>query len=143
MKNIKNYRIINDQEREEIDRLANNALTTLQIDYSDDNSFILKIMNEFVENYNGNDYEELEKYGYELGSLFGNIIQKEFGWQWFYIDSDDETFYCITSPKEKACCVCHNYFYSILKQDHSNNFRLLFNMIEKEYPKNWKFMVLS
>jgi len=143
MKNITNYRVINEDEREEINRLADNATILLKKKGNEDHASILKKMNEFIENFNSDDLEELEKYGYELGSLFGNIIRKEYGWEWFYIDSENEIFYCISSPKNKACCVCHNYIYSILLKEHSNNMRLLFNMIKKDYPKDWKFMILS
>jgi hypothetical protein len=143
MENIKEYRVINSEEREEIERLANNALILLKLNLNEQSSTILKKMDEFVETFSSTDIEVLEKYGYELGSLFGNLIRKEHNWEWYWLDADDEIFYCIASPKEKACCVCHNYFYAILTKDHSNNFRLLFNMIEHHYPKDWHFMVLS
>lgn len=140
---IKSYRVINEEEKEEIDRLASNALAILNIDQKEKNSSLLKKMNEFVKNFNSNDSAEIEKYAYELGSLFGNIIREEHEWEWYYINKNDEMYYCITSSKNKACCICHNYFYSILTKERSNNFVLLFNMIEKNYPKDWNFMFLS
>ena len=38
---------------------------------------------------------------------------------------------------------CHENIYSILTKQHSNNVKLLFNMIKKDYPKEWHFMLLS
>ena len=144
MENIEKYRVINLEEKEEIDRLASNALKTLATDENEETSNILKKIDEFILAFDNEDPEDWEKYGYELGSLFGNLISKEYSWKWYWVEADEETYYCITSPNEKACCVCHNYFYSILTKAHSNNFRLLFNMIEKtSYPDNWKFEVLN
>lgn len=143
MENISSFRIVNIEEKEEIDRLASNALIYLSLNNLDQSDVILKKMDEVVESFNSIDTEDLEKYGYEFGSLFGNIIRKEYGWEWYWVNADDEIFYCITSPQEKVCCICHNFFYSILKKEHSNNFRLLFNLIKKQYPKNWNFMILS
>ncbi len=140
---IKNYRTITKQEKEEINRLASNLYPLLKIDNNESNSTILQKMKEFVENLKIINNEELEKFAFELGSLFGNIICKEYGWEWHNITTPDNQLYCVSSPKNKACCICHNYFYSILNKSHSNNFTLLFNMIEKNYPKNWNFMVLS
>lgn len=99
-------------------------------------------INNFIANKN-NEEDDIENYAYSFGSLFGNLIKTKYDWEWYQIIVDGEEFYCIASPKQRACCICHNYFYSILEGSHNNNFKLLFNMIKKDYPSSWNFMVLS
>jgi hypothetical protein len=144
--NVKNVRLINKEESDEIDRLSNEALKLLNLSDESNIIDILNKMNIFVDNFienNDTNDNNIEDYAYKLGSLFGNLINAKYEWQWYYIENEKDIFYGVVSQKQRACCICHNYFYEILTQKRSNNFKLLFNMIEKEYPKNWYFVLLK
>lgn len=143
MENIKFYRPLNEEEVKEINRLATNGIKLLGLQESSNTSEILNRIDAFLRNFDSDDEEELEDKGYELGSLLGNTIVEQYGWQWLYVEADGTFYYGVVSHKERACCMCHNYIYSILQKTHTNNVKLLFNMIKKEYPKNWYFMGLS
>ena len=111
---------------------------------SAESSVILDGIKNYLNNFESSDDEEITDRAYELGSLLGNTIQKHYGWNWFCVEENtDDSFHCVASNKERACCACHEYIYSILTKQHSNNVKLLFNMINKDYPKEWNFMLLS
>ncbi len=143
MSEINEYRPINEDERKEIDQFAAKGLALLGIQESAESSVILEGIKSYLNDFESSDEEEITERALELGSLLGNTIQRHYGWKWFCIEVNSDSFYCITSNKERACCICHNYIYSILKKQHSNNVKLLFNMIKKEYPKEWHFMKLT
>lgn len=144
MSEIKEYRPINEDERIEIDQLAAKGLVLIGLQESAESSVILDGIKNYLNNFEGSDDEEITDRAYELGSLLGNTIQKHYGWNWFCVEENtDDSFHCVASNKERACCACHEYIYSILTKQHSNNVKLLFNMIKKDYPKEWHFMLLS
>jgi hypothetical protein len=143
-KNI--YRELNDDESKEIERLSNNAEQILLIDSNKtEMSIILNKIDVFVKSVRNDktDKESVEKYAYEIGSLFGNLIRIKYGWQWYYLEKENEIYYCVAPNNRRVCCAPHNYFYSILNNTHNNNFKLLFNMIKEQYPKDWEFTFLS
>jgi hypothetical protein len=146
MENIKLFRKLKEEEQKEINRYAEEALQLLRIKERETKSILME-MKSFIETIREEDKlmdnKTLEEYGYAFGSLFGDLICKEYNWEWYYVDSEEGVFFCVASEKQKACVVCHNYIYHILKGNHSNNFVLLFNMIQKQYPKDWHFMVLK
>lgn len=143
MSEIKEYRPINEDEQIEINQLAAKGLVLIGLQDSAEPSAILDGIKNYLNNFESADEEETTDIAYELGSLLGNTIQKHYGWNWFYVDKNEDFFHCVASNKERACCACHVYIYSILTKQHSNNVKLLFNMIKKDYPKEWHFMLLS
>ena len=144
MSEIIEYRPINEDERIEIDQLAAKGLVLIGLQESAESSAILDGIKNYLNNFENSDDEEITDRAYELGSLLGNTIQKHYGWNWFCVEENtDDSFHCVASNKERACCACHEYIYSILTKQHSNNVKLLFNMIKKDYPKEWHFMLLS
>ena len=144
MSKIKEYRPINEDERKEIDQLAAKGLALIGLQESAESAAILDGIKNYLNNFESSDDEEITDRAYELGSLLGNTIQKHYGWNWFCVEENtDDSFHCVASNKERACCACHEYIYSILTKQHSNNVKLLFNMIKKDYPKEWHFMLLS
>lgn len=143
MSEVKEYRPINEDECKEIDQFADKGLALIGIQESAESSAILDGIKNYLNNFESSDEEEITERALELGSLLGNTIQSHYGWKWFCIEVNSDSFYCIASNKERACCTCHNYIYSILKKKHSNNVKLLFNMIKKDYPKEWHFMQLT
>ena len=144
MSEIIEYRPINEDERIEIDQLAAKGLVLIGLQESAESSAILDGIKNYLNNFESSDDEEITDRAYELGSLLGNTIQKHYGWNWFCVEENtDDSFHCVASNKERACCACHEYIYSILTKQHSNNVKLLFNMIKKDYPKEWHFMLLS
>lgn len=146
MENLNSYRLVDKSEFDEINRLAEEAKQTAKIATTDAIEQQLTKMKDFINNFianKNNEEDDIENYAYSFGSLFGNLIKTKYDCEWYQIIVDGEEFYCIASPKQRACCICHNYFYSILEGSHNNNFKLLFNMIKKDYPSSWNFMVLS
>ncbi len=137
------YRELNTEEIEEIERLSNEAKRLISINENDTEIDVLKKNRDFSNNVDSKNQDLTEKYGYELGSLYGKIIEQKYGWKWYYIEKDDEAFYCVASPNRRACCAVHNYYYSILNDDDKiNNSILLYNMIKQSYPKDWDFTFL-
>jgi len=51
-------------------------------------------MNIFVDNFieNNSDNSLEEDYAYKLGSLFGNLINAKYEWQWYYIENEKDIF---------------------------------------------------
>ncbi len=143
MENLNSYRLVNKEEIDEINRLSLNAEKILLVQKSDSYENKLDKLNKFINDIKQLNNGELEERAYELGSFFGNLIVETYGWNWYQIKVNDDDFYCVASNKQRACCICHNYVYSILSKRHRNNLKLLFNMIKKEYPKNWHFMILT
>jgi len=140
------YRELTLEEKNEIKRLIEEAKLKIKYSEGDSNSIVLNKIKEFIlkSKENKTSKELIETYAYELGSLFGYLIQKEYDWNWYCLNKENETFYCITSKNKRACCAVHNYFYSILNTDKNNNSILLYNMIENtEYPKDWNFTFLN
>ena len=74
--NVKNVRLINKEESDEINRLSNEALKLLNLSDESNIIDILNKMNIFVDNFieNSSDNSLEEDYAYKLGSLFGNLI---------------------------------------------------------------------
>ena len=87
--NVKNVRLINKEERDEINRLSNEALKLLNLSDESNIIDILNKMNIFVDNFieNNSDNSLEEDYAYKLGSLFGNLINAKYEWQWYYIEN--------------------------------------------------------
>lgn len=136
MSEIKEYRPINEDERIEIDQLAAKGLVLIGLQESAESSAILDGIKNYLNNFESSDDEEITDRAYELGSLLGNTIQKHYGWNWFCVEENtDDSFHCVASNKERACCACHEYIYSILTKQHSNNVKLLFNMIKCTAPQ--------
>lgn len=143
MSNFSNYKLLNDFENQKINNLSSEALKILKLGVNVSSLDILKRMKEVVIEQCSEITYDIEDLAYKFGSLFGELIKKEHGWRWYEVEYESQFFYSIVSPKEKVCCLCHNYFYSILTNTHTNNFILLFNMIKKDYPKEWHWEVLS
>lgn len=138
------YRELNSEEIEEIERLSNQAKDDISFDKNDREIDVLKKIRNFADKVNSENQELVEKYGYELGSLYGKMIEQKYGWKWYYIEKEGEGFHCVASQNRKACCAVHNYYYSILNdEDKTNNSILLFNMIKQSYPKDWDFTFLQ
>ncbi|WP_276727240.1 hypothetical protein [Capnocytophaga granulosa] len=98
--NVKNVRLINKEESDEIDRLSNEALKLLNLSDESNIIDILNKMNIFVDNFienNDTNDNNIEDYAYKLGSLFGNLINAKYEWQWYYIENEKDIFYGVVS----------------------------------------------
>ncbi|MDU1891567.1 MAG: hypothetical protein E6767_12845 [Dysgonomonas sp.] len=139
------YRELNLGEKEEIERLSNEAKKVLNIEGGLDYSNTLDAINNFLNltRDKGKKVNIIEKYSYELGSLYGNLFVEKYNWNWYYLEKDREVFYCVSPSNQRVCCAVHNYIFSILTNKHDNNMKLLFNMIKSEYPKDWEFTFLT
>jgi hypothetical protein len=80
--NVKNVRLINKEESDEINRLSNEALKLLNLSDESNIIDILNKMNIFVDNFieNNSDNSLEEDYAYKFGSLFGNLINAKYEW---------------------------------------------------------------
>ena len=113
MSEIIEYRPINEDERIEIDQLAAKGLVLIGLQESAESSAILDGIKNYLNNFESSDDEEITDRAYELGSLLGNTIQKHYGWNWFCVEENtDDSFHCVASNKERACCACHEYIYT-------------------------------
>ncbi|MHC6202139.1 hypothetical protein ACYULU_02980 [Breznakiellaceae bacterium SP9] len=140
------YRELNSDEREEITRLSKKAQKIIFADLENENILeILEKIKKFIESVKVSKLssEKIEEYAYELGSLYGDTINKKYNWNWLYLEKDGETYYCVVPESRRVCCAPHNYFYTILNSTHDNNLKLLFNMIKTQYPKDWEFTFLT
>ena len=120
MSKIKEYRLVNEDERKEIDQLAAKGLALIGLQESAESAAILDGIKNYLNNFESSDDEEITDRAYELGSLLGNTIQKHYGWNWFYVEENtDNSFHCVASNKERACCACHVYLYSLVSTKKS------------------------
>lgn len=120
-------------EMDEIKKLFVLSKEKLNLTDSDDNLKSLDTIKLALADYRDNEIKEDEvvEIAFEIGSLYGTIIEKEYGWKWMHIEKNDNKSYCVVSEDNKFCCPVHNYIYTILTDtDKSNNVKLLFNMLE-------------
>ncbi len=120
-------------EMDEIKQLSVLSKEKLNLTDSDDNLKSLDTIKLALANYRDNEIKEDEvvEIAFEIGSLYGTIIEKEYGWKWMHVEKNDNKGYCVVSEDNKFCCPVHNYIYTILTDiDKSNNVKLLFNMLE-------------
>ncbi|GAB3022812.1 hypothetical protein GCM10027051_29540 [Niabella terrae] len=75
--------------------------------------------------------EEISGHCFELGSAYGTLIQKSYGWGWFRIVNSDEFAYAICTPKHSYGIQVFHYFNLLLTTNKENNTILLFNMIRE------------
>jgi hypothetical protein len=94
--------------------------------------------------------DELQEYALQLGTIWGKMVEKEYGWSWKDLDFGDEVqgIYLV-SPKSYYCCPPLYFLTKILNGnnkgfdgENDNTVLLLFNMmdgIEKQRPsKNYQ-----
>lgn len=120
-------------EMDEIKQLSVLSKEKLNLTDSDDNLKSLDTIKLALANYRDNEIKEDEvvEIAFEIGSLYGTIIEKEYGWKWMHVEKNENKGYCVVSEDNKFCCPVHNYIYTILTDiDKSNNVKLLFNMLE-------------
>ncbi|WP_339262681.1 hypothetical protein [Lysinibacillus sp. FSL K6-3209] len=120
-------------EMDEIKQLSELSKEKLNLTDSDDNLKSLDTIKLALGNYRDNEIkdDEVVEIAFEIGSLYGTIIEKEYGWKWMHVEKNDNKGYCVVSEDNKFCCPVHNYIYTILTHiDKSNNVKLLFNMLE-------------
>jgi hypothetical protein len=97
--------------------------------------------------------EQLREFSFQLGTVWGKAVEKEYGWNWKNIDfGDGDAKIFLLSPKEYFCCNPLYFLYKILSGNNAgfdgkndNTVLLLFNMlegIEKQKPAH-KYQVLS
>ncbi|WBF54539.1 hypothetical protein HXV90_01020 [Lysinibacillus sp. JK80] len=126
-------RKLNNEEMDEIKRLSALSQEKLELDNIDDYLISLDKIKLKLSYFRDNkiNEEEVEEIAFEIGSLYGNIIEQKYGWKWRHIEKNDNKGYCVVSEDQKFCCPVHNYIYSILTDtEKSNNVKLLFNMLE-------------
>ncbi|WP_432703136.1 hypothetical protein [Lysinibacillus sphaericus] len=120
-------------EMDEIKQLSELSKEKLNLTDSHDNLKSLDTIKLALGNYRDNEIkdDEVVEIAFEIGSLYGTIIEKEYGWKWMHVEKNDNKGYCVVSEDNKFCCPVHNYIYTILTDiDKSNNVKLLFNMLE-------------
>lgn len=126
-------RKLNNEEMDEIKRLSALSQEKLELDNIDDYLISLDKIKLKLSYFRDNkiNEEEVEEIAFEIGSLYGNIIEQKYGWKWRHIEKNDNKGYCVVFEDQKFCCPVHNYIYSILTDtEKSNNVKLLFNMLE-------------
>ncbi|TKI50949.1 hypothetical protein FC756_27225 [Lysinibacillus mangiferihumi] len=121
------------EEMDEIKQLSVLSKEKLALTDSVDNLKSLDTIKLTLSDYRDNEIkdDEVVEIAFEIGSLYGTIIEKEYGWKWMHVEKNDNKGYCVVSEDNKFCCPVHNYIYTILTDtDKSNNVKLLFNMLE-------------
>lgn len=90
--------------------------------------------------------EDLQEYAIQLGTLWGFMVEKEYGWQWRQLDflDDDVQGIYLVSPRLYYCCPPLYFLNKIIQGNNAglddqndNTVMLLFNMlkdVEKRLP---------
>lgn len=97
--------------------------------------------------------EDLQEYALQLGTMWGYMVEREYGWQWKYLDfGEDIKGIYLVSPLSYYCCPPLYFLNKILQgnnagmdSENDNTVLLLFNMlngIEKQVPSH-TYMCLS
>ncbi|MGE7911732.1 hypothetical protein [Lysinibacillus xylanilyticus] len=126
-------RTLKNEEMDEIKRLSILSQGNLEIVDTDDYLMSLDKIKLALSHFRDNKLidEEVEEIAFEIGSLYGFIVEKKYGWKWRHIEKNDNSGYCVVSEDQTFCCPVHNYIYTILTDtEKSNNVKLLFNMLE-------------
>ncbi|MDM5248885.1 MULTISPECIES: hypothetical protein [unclassified Lysinibacillus] len=126
-------RTLKSEEMDEIKRLS--VLSQEKLEIVDIDNYLMSLDNikSALSHYRDNKLidEEVEEIAFEIGSLYGFIVEKKYGWKWRHIEKNENRGYCVVSEDETFCCPVHNYIYTILTDGNkSNNVKLLFNMLE-------------
>lgn len=126
-------RTLKSEEMEEIRQLAVLGKKKLELDGSEEDLLAIDAIQTALSQFKEHELtaEEIEEISFEMGSLYGSLIEKKYGWTWIYIKKKGITGYCVVSEDKKFCCPVHNYVYFILtERNRTNNSKLLFNMLE-------------
>jgi hypothetical protein len=96
--------------------------------------------------------EDLREFSFQLGTIWGKMVEKEYGWNWKDIDFGEGANIFLLSPNEYFCCNPLYFLYKILSGNNAgldgandNTVLLLFNMlegIESQKPAQ-KYQVIS
>jgi len=121
------YRALTAEELAEVERLAGVGISRLTA-AGHESDLLIDQMKDYVDTLKSNQTNS-EYLAYELGSVFGQLIISQYGWRWMYITVDGEGSICVQSPDKRFACKVHNYLYSLLTTDRTNNLKLLFNML--------------
>lgn len=66
-----------------------------------------------------------------LGSLWGDAVCQELGWQWACLEYEGQDFYAVVSPNRALACFPFNNIDTLLQDPESDNGSiLLFNMLK-------------
>jgi len=128
-------RTLKNEEMDEIKRLSILSQGNLEIVDTDDYLMSLDKIKIALSHYRNNKLidEEVEEIAFEIGSLYGFIVEKKYGWKWRHIEKNDNRGYCVVSEDQKFCCPVHNYIYTILTDiEKSNNVINMLEVIHKE-----------
>jgi hypothetical protein len=150
--------IVSELEKDIIEALDEQEQTgskLLNITENDTPKQIVERIKDFVENIlvKNHTEDELKEYSFQLGTIWGKMVEKEYDWTWKNIDfGDGNVQFYLLSPKEYYCCNPLYFLHKILTGANAgldgkndNTVLLLFNMldgIEKQEPAK-KYQVLS
>ena len=125
------------------------SFALLNVSEQDNPKDVVKNIREYVDKLLSENHSEaeLKEYALQLGTLWGLMVIKEYGWLWQYLDFGQEgAGIYIVSPKTYYCCPPLYFLTKILLGNNAgldgkndNTVMLLFNMlngIENKKPSS-------
>jgi hypothetical protein len=152
---IKETVIVNELDNELIEALnekEQEGIKLLNIEENETPKQTVKKIMEMVDDILSKSFskDELQEYAFQLGTIWGKMVEKEYGWSWKDLDFGGEVqgIYLV-SPKSYYCCPPLYFLTKILNGnnkgfdgENDNTVLLSFNMmdgIEKQKPsKNYQ-----
>lgn len=91
---------------------------------------------DFLETPESIDESQIRTLAFSMGSLFGVLIERTYGWSWGVVKfPDGEERYGVFSPDRRFAILPHELFFNHLSEAHVSNFVLLFGLLAKGTPK--------
>lgn len=147
---------LNEELLQDVKRRVAQGTELLQIKETQSPQEVIRILHDYIDNLSVDNLseEEIEEYAYKLGSIWGLMIEKEYGWSWKYFkhQEDDLSGVYLVSPKNYYCNSPLSFIYDNIagnKVDANgkidNTVVLLFNAMDgvDKRPENRKYVLLA
>jgi hypothetical protein len=127
-------RLLNDDERDEMEALIIEGLEQLRIDRQATPESIVSAIRTLIDDQREQVFgdEEREGLSYTMGSLWGEQICRELGWEWVvltYADTGDEGTAIVSSDRAFVYFPMHWIYELLTNPERENTLGLVFNML--------------
>ncbi len=134
---IKHQRELTLEEKNEIAGLAVSGGETAEIPADLPATEKAARIKTFLDTPEGIDDEQARTLAFTMGSLYGVLIEQNYGWKWAAIRfEDEEERYAVVSPDSRFAIAVHELFFNHLTGEKECRFVLLFSLLGKELPKS-------
>lgn len=132
---------LNEELRQDVQRRIKEGTELLQINESHSPQEVIRKIYDYINNLPVDTLseKEIEEYAYKLGSIWGLMIEKEYGWSWKYFKHQEEDLsgVYLVSPKSYYCNSPLSFIYDNIagnkvdaNGDIDNTVVLLFNTMD-------------